>query len=84
MQLVAGFPLTQPRSSHVGFMVDKAALGQVISEYISFPCQSFIHLLHTHHHPLSGDGTIGQKVANVMQSGLSLTLLQETTQDEPN
>jgi hypothetical protein len=25
----------------VGFVVDKAALGQVFSEYFSFPCQSF-------------------------------------------
>jgi hypothetical protein len=51
MQLVASFPLQQPsfepRSSHVGFVVDKAALGQVFFEYISFPCQSFIQLPHT-------------------------------------
>jgi hypothetical protein len=25
----------------VGFVVDKAALGQVFSEYFGFPCQSF-------------------------------------------
>jgi hypothetical protein len=28
---------------HVGFVVDKAALGQVFSEYFGFPCQSFHH-----------------------------------------
>jgi hypothetical protein len=34
-------------SGHVGFVVNKAALGQVSSEYSGFPCQSF----HTHHLP---------------------------------
>jgi hypothetical protein len=59
-------------------MVDKAALGQVSSEYFSFPCQfSFHWLLHAHH--LSpGAGTIGQTMAN-MPSGLSLTPPQEKT-----
>jgi hypothetical protein len=27
----------------VGFVVDKAALGQVFSEYFDFPCQSSFH-----------------------------------------
>jgi hypothetical protein len=35
----------------VGFVVDKAALGQVISEYFGFPCQSFHRFLHYHNHP---------------------------------
>jgi hypothetical protein len=31
----------------VGFVVDKVALGQVFSEYFSFPCQSLFHqILH--------------------------------------
>jgi hypothetical protein len=34
----------------VGFVVDEAALGQAISEYFGFPCQSFHRLLHIHHH----------------------------------
>jgi hypothetical protein len=56
----------------VGFVVDKVELGQVFSEYFGFPCQfSFHRLLHTHHLS-SGDGTIGQLVADV-PSGLSLT-----------
>jgi hypothetical protein len=42
--LVAGFqprlPGFKPGSSHVGFVVDKVALGQVFSEYFDFPCQS--------------------------------------------
>jgi hypothetical protein len=48
-------------SRHVGFMVDKVALGQVFSEYFGFPCQSSFHqFLHNHHHLSSGAGTIGQ------------------------
>jgi hypothetical protein len=36
----------------VGFVVDKVASGQVISEYFGFPCQnrSFHQLLHHRHH----------------------------------
>jgi hypothetical protein len=46
----------------MGFVVDKVALGQVFSEYFSFPCQSSFHqLLHNHPHLSSGTGTIGQK-----------------------
>jgi hypothetical protein len=33
-------------------MVDKAALGQVFSEYLGFPCQSFHQFLHHHYHPV--------------------------------
>jgi hypothetical protein len=65
-QLQPGFKL---RSSHVGFVVNKVALGQVFSEYFGFPCQAFHRLLHTHHHPSSGAGIIGQ----VVPSGLNLT-----------
>jgi hypothetical protein len=37
---------------HVGFVVDKAALGQVFSQYFGFPCQSSFHqFLHHHNHP---------------------------------
>jgi hypothetical protein len=28
------------RSNHVGFVVEKVALGQVFSEYFGFPCHS--------------------------------------------
>jgi hypothetical protein len=43
------------------------ALGQVFSEYLSFPCYSFHWLLHTHHyhHPSSAASTLGQTVADV-------------------
>jgi hypothetical protein len=33
----------------VGFLVDKAALGQVFSEYFGFPCQSFHKFIHNNH-----------------------------------
>jgi hypothetical protein len=64
-RLVAGFPPQrpgfEPGSGHVGFGVDKVALGQVFSEYFGFPCQSSFHqFLHNHHHLSSGAGTIGQ------------------------
>jgi hypothetical protein len=80
VRLVAGFPPRRPgfdpRSGHVGFVVDKAALGQVFSEYYGFPCQfSFHQLFHTHLSP--GAGTLGQMAADV-PSGLSLTPPQET------
>jgi hypothetical protein len=40
------------RAEHVGFVVDKAALGQVFSEYFGVPCQSQFHqFLHHHNHP---------------------------------
>jgi hypothetical protein len=49
------------RAGHVGFVVDKVALGQVFSEYFGFPCQSSFHqFLHNHHHLSSVAGTIGQ------------------------
>jgi hypothetical protein len=38
------------RAEYVGFVVDKAALGQVFSEYFSFPCQSFHQFLHHDNH----------------------------------
>jgi hypothetical protein len=47
----------------VGFVVDKAALGQVFSEYFGLHYQSFHRMLNTHHHhhhPSSGAGITGQ------------------------
>jgi hypothetical protein len=56
-RLVAGFPPRRPGFKpgygHVVFVVDKVALGQVFSEYFTFPCQSSFHqLLHNHQHHL--------------------------------
>jgi hypothetical protein len=53
-RLDAGCPPRRPRfayGQHVGFVVDKAALGQVFSEYFGFPCQSFHRFRHYHNHP---------------------------------
>jgi hypothetical protein len=82
-RLVSGFPPRrpgfEPRSGHVGFVVDKVELGQVFSEYFGLPCQfSFHRLLHIHHLLSSGSGTKGKFVADV-PSGLSLTPPQENT-----
>jgi hypothetical protein len=53
--LVAGFlprwPMFKPGSSRVAFVVAKAAMGRVFSEYVLFLCHSFHLLLHTHHLP---------------------------------
>jgi hypothetical protein len=50
------------RLGHVGFVVDRVALGHVFSEYFGFPCQYLFHqlLLHNHHNLSSGAGTIGK------------------------
>jgi hypothetical protein len=46
----------------VGFVVDKVVLGQALSQYSGFPCQSSFHqLLHNHHHLTSGASTTGQQ-----------------------
>jgi hypothetical protein len=39
------------QAEDVGFVVDKATLGQVFSKYFGFPCQSFYQFLHHHNHP---------------------------------
>jgi hypothetical protein len=52
-RLITGFPPRRPgfaSGQHVGFVVDKAALGQVSSEYFDFPCQSFHQFLNHHNH----------------------------------
>jgi hypothetical protein len=67
----AGF---DPRSGHLGFVVDKVALGQVFSEYFGFPCQfSFHRLLNTHHHLSAGAGTVGWILADVPSTQVSPT-----------
>jgi hypothetical protein len=55
-------PVFVPRSRQVGFVVDKVALGQILSEYFGFPRQfSFYQLIHTYHHLPSGAGTTSQR-----------------------
>jgi hypothetical protein len=41
------WPVFEFSSDHVGFVVDKVAMGQVFSEYFGFPCQfKFIIIYH--------------------------------------
>jgi hypothetical protein len=67
--LVAGFtprqPEFDPRSSHVGFVVDKVALWQVFSSYLGFPWQFSFHRLFDAYHLSCGAGKIGRIVADV-------------------
>jgi hypothetical protein len=35
---------------HMGFVVDKAALGQTFFEYFGLPCQSLHQIFHHHNH----------------------------------
>jgi hypothetical protein len=62
----------EPESGHVGFVVDKVAMGQIFSCYFSFPYQFAFHRLLHNHHLSSGASTIDKTVAAV-PSGLSLT-----------
>jgi hypothetical protein len=67
--LIAGFPTQLSgfdyRLGHLGFMVNKIAVGQVLSKYFGFSCQfSFGQLLHTHLSS-SGGGIIDQIVAGL-------------------
>jgi hypothetical protein len=51
LSLHRGGPGSRP-GRHVVLMVDKAALGQVFSEYFCFPCQLLFHqFVHYHNHP---------------------------------
>jgi hypothetical protein len=52
---------------HVGFVVDKVALGQVFSEYFGFPYQSFHQNLHHHNHPGLALKAIGGRSAEWTQ-----------------
>jgi hypothetical protein len=62
----------EPRSGHVGFMLDNAELVQVFSMYFGLPCQSFYRLFHIQHYLLPGADIIGQTMTEGTRS-LSLT-----------
>jgi hypothetical protein len=67
----AGFLPRRPGFCHVGFVVYKVAIRQILSKYFGFSWQSSFHqILHHHNHP--GQATIGQLVAAV-PSGPSWT-----------
>jgi hypothetical protein len=59
----------------MGFMVDKAALLQVFSDYLGFPCHSFHRLLYAYNQPLSWAGTIGHETKEL--NYLYLTVLSK-------
>jgi hypothetical protein len=61
----------KPGSGHVGFVMDKVALGQVFSEYFCFPCQSSFH----QSPPSIIWGWYNRPVLAAVPSGLSLTPL---------
>jgi hypothetical protein len=59
----------------MGFVVDKTALGQIVSEYSGFSCQSFHRLFDTlYHKSSSGVGTVAQEVASVIVVSVPLHL----------
>jgi hypothetical protein len=66
MRLEAGFPPRRPEfasGQHVGFVLEKAALGHVFPEYFDFPCQSFHQFLRHHNHPRLAQWAIGGRSA---------------------
>jgi hypothetical protein len=70
---VTGFPQRrtgfEPCSSHVGSVVDRAALGQVSSEYFSFPCHSFIPLIAPQSSPSIIQGWYNRPINDRSNSG---------------
>jgi hypothetical protein len=77
-QLVTCFlpqwPGFKPRLGHVGFVVDKAAMGPVYVQVLWFPLPS---IPPTARHSSSRAGTISQMMADLL-SELNLTPPQET------
>jgi hypothetical protein len=46
------FSVVRARSGHVGFVMEKMAVGLIFFEYLGFPCQSSFHqILHPHNQP---------------------------------
>jgi hypothetical protein len=74
-------PEFDPGSGQLWFVVDKAELEQVCSEYFGFPSHSLHRPLYILHHPPFGAGAIGQIVTGV-PNGLRFTSLQEIKKKE--
>jgi hypothetical protein len=76
-RLDAGFPPRRPGFASgqlVGFVVDKAALGQVFSEHYSLPCQSCHQFLRHHNHPGLAQKATGGRSAEWTQLGSTPTI----------
>jgi hypothetical protein len=76
-RLVAGFPPPLPEfesgSSHVGSVVERAALGQVSSKYFGFPCNSFIPLITPQSSPFAIQCWYNGPIYGLSNSGLGST-----------
>jgi hypothetical protein len=81
-QLVASVPPRrlwfEPGSGHVEFVVHKAELGQIFSEYLGFPCHSFHRLLHSS--PSIIRGWYIRQVVAELPSRLNLTPPEELSE----
>jgi hypothetical protein len=71
-RFVTGF---DPRPGHVGFVVDKVALGYVFYDYFGFPYHFSFHRLPLTH--LSCGAVRTGEIVAYVPSGLSLTTPQE-------
>jgi hypothetical protein len=56
------------QGSRSGFVVDKAALGQVFCEYFRFPAESFHRLLNIYRHPGLVDQIVGSVIVDRFHS----------------
>jgi hypothetical protein len=62
-------------------VVDKAALGQVFSEYFGFLCQSFHQFLHHHNHPGLAQSIIVGRRAEWTQLSSTLPLYKKKNKE---
>jgi hypothetical protein len=82
MRLVPSFPTLGPQFElglrHVGYVLDRAALGQVSSEYFGFPCHSFIPPIAPQSTLSIIQGRYNKPVAGCSNSGLGSTPAPQT------
>jgi hypothetical protein len=74
-RLIAAAARFRAWTSHMGFVVGKAALGQVFLEHFGFPCKVFYRLLHINHNHHPG-------LVQLTSSGLSKSTLFHSTRKE--
>jgi hypothetical protein len=66
----------------VGFVVDKVALVQVLSEYFGFPCKFSFHRLHYKHHLSPGAFTTGKKKKKIAAAPSGLRIHETKKKNE--